>query len=191
MIMCQSGPYHALSFLGDRPAALFALNARRGPTFILNGTDDTVVAIPTHGPEFYQDLRRRVIALNGSSRDVFTTYFDPGASHRPAWVLKISAEWLENNLHFTNWTPTGVESLPVIKISTWAAKNDVHLSRSQMRDDRDGGLEAIEAGVPKLTPEQLSVLPMNEWQQHRDEFVYSVWAKDAIASAEQTPTFAR
>ena len=45
-VMCQSGPYHALEFLGDRPAVLFALQAKRGPTFIINGTNDTVVAIP-------------------------------------------------------------------------------------------------------------------------------------------------
>jgi len=46
-VMCQSGPYHAIEFLGDRGAALFTLQARRGPTYIVNGTNDTVVAIPS------------------------------------------------------------------------------------------------------------------------------------------------
>lgn len=184
MVMCQSGPYHALSFLGDRPAVLYTLNARRGPTFILNGTNDTVVAIPTHGPEFFANLRQRTIALNGSAKNVFTTYFDPGASHRPAWVLKIAAEWLDENLHFANWPMKKLDAMPVIKIRDWAANNGVHLDRSQMREDRDGGLEAIDVNVPKLTPEQLSVLPMSEWEKKHDEFVYSVWAKKAIAAAE-------
>lgn len=40
-VMCQSGPYNALEFLGDRPAVLFALQAKRGPTFIFNGMNDT------------------------------------------------------------------------------------------------------------------------------------------------------
>lgn len=183
MVMCQSGPYKALRFLGDRPAALYTLNARRGPTFILNGTNDTVVAIPTHNRDFFEDLRRRTIALNGSSKNVFTTYFDPGASHRPAWVLKIVAEWLDENLHFANWTPAQLKAMPVISILDWAQENGVHLNHSQMRKDRDGGLEAIDVNVPKLTPKQLCVLPRNDWEKQRDAFVYSVWARKAIAAA--------
>lgn len=116
--MCQAGPYHALEFLGDRPAAIFTLNARRGPTFILNGSDDTIVAIPQHGPAFFDDLHRRVVAMNGSTLNVFETYFDPGASHRPAWVLKIAAKWLEQTLRFPNWNNGVIQHLPVMKIST-------------------------------------------------------------------------
>lgn len=185
MVMCQSGPYKALRFLGDRGAVLYTLNARRGPTFILNGTDDTVVAIPTHGPKFFEDLRERTIALNGSDKNVFTTYFDPGASHRPAWVLKVAASWLDENLHFANWSPAQVKAMPVTLILDWAAKNGVHLNHSQMRKDRDGGLEAIDVNVPKLTSAQLTVLPRSEWEKKRDDFVYSVWAKKAIVSAER------
>lgn len=185
-VMTQSGPYKALRFLGDRGAAIFTMNARRGPTFILNGTDDTVVAIPTHGPSFFEDLRRRVIAMNGSSRNVFVTFFDPGASHRPSWVLKPAAEWLEANLHFADWTPAKVRQLPVVKIGDWAARNGVYLNHGERRQDRDAGLEAIAADVPRLTPEQLDVFSMAEWQKHRDKLVYSVWVKDAVAAAERS-----
>jgi hypothetical protein len=52
-----------------------------------------------------------------------------------------------------------------------------------MRQDRDAGLAAIDAGVPKLTREQLSVLPMEQWEQDKAQFVYSAWARDAIADA--------
>jgi len=184
MVMCQSGPWHALGFLGDRGAAIYTLNARRGATFIINGTDDTVVAIPEHGPDFFNDLRRRVVEMNGSSKNVFETYFDQGASHRPAWVKRVAAVWLDNQLHFANWKTGEIRSLPTIKIRDWAAKNDVRLNKSQMREDRDGGLEAIDADVPRLTPEQLSVLPRDQWEARRDEFVYSTWAKRATADAE-------
>ena len=183
-VMCQAGPWHALSFLGDRPAAIFTLNARRGPTFILNGTNDTVVAIPEHGPKFFDDLRRRTIAMNGSSKNVFQTWFDPGASHRPAWVLKVAAAWLAKNLHFPNWSERKVKSLPVVSIGDWAAATGVPLNRSAMRPDRDAGLEAISAGVPRLTVEQLTVVPLDEWQKRKEEFVYSHWASQAIADAE-------
>lgn len=183
-VMTQSGPYKALRFLGDRGAVLYTLNARRGPTFIFNGTDDTVVAIPTHGPAFFKNLRQRTIALNGSSKNVFTTYFDPGASHRPAWVLKPAAEWLEDHLHFANWTPESVKTMPVIKIGTWAAQNGVYLNSGQRRPNRDAGLEAINVNVPRLTPQQLDVFTMAQWRKYRDQLVYSVWAKDAVAAAQ-------
>ena len=185
MVMCQSGPYKALKFLGDRPAAIFALQARRGPTFIWNGTDDTVVAIPQHGPEFFEDLRKRTIALNGSEKNVFTTYFDPGAGHRPAWVTKPAAEWLAEQLHFAKWSAKKIRRLPTIRIADWAAQKGVHLNRSAEREDRDGGLRALDVDAPKLTPEQLSVLPMTEWERERAQFVYSSWAVDAIADAKR------
>jgi dienelactone hydrolase len=64
--MCQSIPYQSLGFLGDRPAVLYALHADHARTLVFNGAGDTVVAIPTVGtPEFFADLRRRVIALRG------------------------------------------------------------------------------------------------------------------------------
>jgi dienelactone hydrolase len=185
-VMCQSGPYHALEFLGDRAAVLFALEAKRGPTFIINGTNDTVVAIPTHGPDFFDDLRKRTIAELGWDKNVFTTYFDPGASHRPAWATKIAAQWLADNLHFANWKSRQIAGLPTIRIGDWAAKNGVELNKSAQREDRDAGLVAIDVNVPKLTPEQLSVLPRAEWEKEREEFVYSTWARDAIADAERS-----
>jgi len=184
-VMCQAGPYHALEFLGDRPAVLFTLQARRGPTFIINGTNDTVVAIPQHGPDFFADLRKRVMALNGSDKNVFTTYFDEGASHRPEWVMKVAGTWLDEQLHFADWKTKQIAALPTIKIGDWAAKVGVELNKSAQREDRDAGLVAIDVNVPKLTPEQLSVLPMAEWEKVRDEFVYSTWAQDAIADAKQ------
>ena len=184
MVMCQSGPWHALEFLGDRPAVIYTLNARRGPTFIMNGTNDTVVAIPQHGQQFFDDLRKRVIAMNGSEKNVFQTWFDPGASHRPAWVLKTAAEWLNSVLHFPGWTPEQIAKLPIVRIGDWAAANGVHLSKSDMRQDRAAGLEAIDVGVPRLVPQLLSVLPMNEWQKEKDRFAYSSWARKAIADAE-------
>jgi len=184
-VMCQAGPWHALEFLGDRPAAIFTMNARRGPTFIINGTADTVVAIPEHGPDFFDDMHQRVVAMNGSSHNVFETYFDEGASHRPEWVLKIAAEWLDRQLHFPNWPELSVAGLPTISIGEWAAKSDVPLTKSQLSSNRDAGLEAIDAKVPHLTPEQLSVLPLDDWEKQKKQFVYSAWIERAISEAQK------
>ena len=159
VMMCQGGPYRSLAFLGDRPAVLFTLHARRGDTFIINGTADTVVDIPHHGPDFFADLRQRVITLNGSDKGVFTNYFDPGASHRPSWVTPRAATWLNNQLHFPAWQGKDPDTLPTIRIGDWAARVGAAFSKNYDRNDRDAGIIALAADVPHLTVDQLDVLP--------------------------------
>ena len=182
-IMCQGGPYRASSFLGDRPAILYTLNARRGTTFIINGTNDTVVDIPHHEQDFFDALRLRVIALNSSSRGVFDTYFDPGASHRPNWMTPIAADWLNKNLHFPNWP----QQPPTEPMRTWAERVGYELNKSSTREDRDGGLTILTADVPLLTQDQLNILSPAAWQQRKSEFVYSTWVTRALADAQSKP----
>ena len=184
-VMCQSGPYKALNFLGDRGAALFTLNARRGPTFIVNGLADTVVDIPHHAQEFFQDLRSRVVAMNGSDKNVFKTEFIPGAGHRPTWLDRDTALWLDRQLSFPNWTHAEIEKKPIILIRDWAEKTGVRLSKSAaaLRDDHEGGLPALQANVPGLPPDQLDVLSNEDWQKVKKDFVYSSWVEHATSAA--------
>lgn len=185
-VMCQSGPYKALAVLGDRPAVLFTLNARRGDTFILNGTDDTVVDIPHHGPEFFADLRARVLALNGSDKGVFTTAFDPGASHRPNWMTPQAAAWLDAELHFPLWPPSTLAAKPSEPMRTWAEQVGYALNKSSARADRDAGLPVLVAAVPLLSADQLDDLTAEVWEQRKAEFVYTSWvaAAEKAASAD-------
>ena len=182
-VMCQSGPYKALSFLGDRPAVLFTLNARRGDTFILNGTEDTVVDIPHHEQDFFDALKLRVETLNGGAKGVFQTYFDPGASHRPNWMTPVAAEWLDRELHFPNWPQAKIAALPIEGARNWAARVGYPLGKSGEREDRDAGLPAIAASVPLLSQEQLNILPQAEWERRKTEFVYATWVERALADA--------
>jgi dienelactone hydrolase len=91
--MCQGLPYQSLQFLGDRPAAIYALHAARGPTLIFNGLADTVVAIPTHGEPFFQDLGRRTALLmadHGVLRPA-----DPRREPPAVFRHARSAQWLD------------------------------------------------------------------------------------------------
>jgi dienelactone hydrolase len=187
-VMCQSAPYNALSFMGDRPAVLYTMSARRGSTFIINGTNDTVVDIPHHGADFFADLRRRVITLNGSDHGVFTTYFDPGASHRPSWMTRTAAEWLDRQLHFPNWPEQSVATLPVASIKDWAVSVGYALNKSSAREDRDAGIQAIAADVPLLTAKDTDVLDRSAWDILKSEFVYSSWLERASARARAEVT---
>ncbi len=177
-IMCQSGPYKALRFLGDVPAVLFTMNARRGDTFIVNGTADTVVDIPHHGPDFFADLRARTIALNGSDKGVFTTSFDEGASHRPNWMTPIDDHWLAHELGFPD-----PPSLPTESMRAWATRTGYELGKSSGREDRDAGLVMVAAPVPLLTQDQLSILPRAQWDRQNHDFLYSTWVQRALAAA--------
>lgn len=179
--MCQAGPYNAVNFLGDRPGVLYTLNARRGDTLVLNGTADTVVDIPHHKQDFFDRLRERVELLNGGERGVFTTVFDPGASHRPNWMTPAAAAWLNRELHFPNWKGKDVATLPHEPMRMWAERVRYPLGKSSGREDRDAGLPVLTADVPLLTADQLDVLPVAEWEQHKREFIYASWVERAQA----------
>jgi dienelactone hydrolase len=189
-VMCQSGPYNALAFMGDRPAVLFTLSARRGNTFIINGTNDTVVDIPHHEQDFFDALRKRVVAMNGSDRGVFTTYFDPGASHRPSWMTRVAAQWLDRQLDFSNWKQGAIANLPVTSIRDWGVSVGYVFNKSSEREDRDAGIVAIAGNVPLMASAQTDILSRPGWELLKNDFIYSSWVKrafeDAKASTEST-----
>jgi len=181
--MCQGIPYQSLQFLGDRAAALYALHAARGPTLIVNGTADSVVGIPGHGHDdaFFRDLRERVARL-GTDRDrVFDFQFVPDVSHRPFFVTRPVAAWLERKLDFPNWTEATIRSMPTTQIGRWAAVNGVPLDRLYATEDREGGTPALGENVPALSRDQLSVFGPEEWQRDKKRFVYESWVEAARA----------
>jgi dienelactone hydrolase len=188
--MCQSLPYKALGFLGDRPAAIYALHASRGPTLIFNGLADTVVNIPAHGEPFFHDLRRRTASLAGSAENVFDYRLIPGISHRPFFVTKDVALWLEQKLDLPNWSAAEIEKMPTTHISAWAEANNVAMDRLYVVEDREGGTQAIGQSVPGLSREQLSVFPAEDWQNRKAGLIYESWvakARDAIAISTESP----
>ncbi len=182
--MCQALPYQALNFLGDRPAAIYALHAARGPTLIFNGLADTVVAIPTHGEAFFQDLRRRTAELSGDSGRVFKYRLLPDISHRPFFVTREVALWLEQQLDFPHWTADKIANMPTTHISAWAASNQVAIDRGYISEDREGGTQALGESVPGLPRETLLVLPAEKWQQRKAEFIYESWVAKARAALD-------
>jgi dienelactone hydrolase len=185
--MCQGLPYRSLAFLGDRPAALYSLHADRGPTLIANGLDDTVVAIPTHAEGFFADLRARVIRLRGGDIGVFEARFVPGASHRPYFVTRPVAAWLERQLDFPAWTDASIAALPETRVGTWAQARGVPLDRLYATEDREGGTHALGADIPGLSPAELSVLPPEEWERRKGRLIYESWLSEAQARSAAGP----
>ncbi len=182
--MCQGIPYQSLVFLGDRPAAIYALHAMRGPTLVFNGLKDTVVAIPTHGKTFFNDLQDRTAQLLGRREGILEVGFVPNVSHRPFFVTEPVALWLEKYLDFPMWTPATIRKMPTTHISRWVKVENVAVDPYYSSEDREGGVRALGAGIPGLSRSQLSVFTDEQWEQQKSRLVYEAWVQKAKSSIE-------
>jgi dienelactone hydrolase len=183
-VMCQAGPYKALNFVGDRGAVLYALNQHRGATFVINGTADPLVVSPHTLEPFFEDLRNRTAAITGTRSGLFETFWIPDAGHRPNFVTRPAALWLERQLHFPNWTERSIGDMDEVHISEWAAQTGAHIGRSFATEASEGGVHALAAGVPNLSREQLQAVPNDDWEQHKSEYVWESWVERARAASQ-------
>ncbi len=177
---CQGPAYAALITLGDRRSVLFALHARRGPLLIMNGSADTVMDIPHHDANWFAQARERATNLvendPAARRNLFTTVFYPGISHRTSWVDRDGVEWLNRELHFAFWdTDAKIDATGLTHISTWIKANGVDISPDYVREDREGGLDAVGAGLPSIPRADLMVLPDAGWQRLQDRLTWQAW----------------
>ena len=180
--MCQGMPYRSLEFLGDRPAAIYALHAARGPTLIWNGLADTVVNRDRTPPPFFDDLRTRTVRLRGKADGIFDTGFTPAASHRPFFVTKPAVLWLARQLRFPNWDLEKITAMSETHISEWAAANGVFMDKGYVSEDREGGVRALGTGVPGFTRESLTVFSEEEWQAQKQRLIIEAWESAARAA---------
>jgi dienelactone hydrolase len=180
-IMCQSTPYRALGFLGDRPAAIYALNARRGPTLVYNGLDDTVVAIPTHGEAFFADLQERTRRLRGSAAHLFEVGFVPHASHRPYFLTRPVALWLDRQLDLPAWSQAEITTMAETHIGTWAQARGVAMDKLYATEEREGGTPALGSDIPAIDRADLFVFTPEEWERKKDRLIYERWVEEAKA----------
>jgi len=181
--MCQGYPYQSLSFLGDRGAVIYALHAARGPTMVWNGTADNVVNMPHTLDPFFADLHARTVALHGSANNVFEWGFTQGASHRPQFLNRQCALWLNQQLHFPNWTDASIRAMPDTLISDWARRTNFPMDKLYATPEREGGTLAIGADVPGLEREYLSVFTPEEWQEHKADYQFATWTEWAEVAA--------
>ncbi len=170
--MCQAIPYQSLAFLGDRGPVLYSLNALRGPMLIHNGTTDEVVAIPSHGPDFFAQMRADTVKAFGTGKGVFTYSFTPDGGHRPYFVTRPVATWFHEQLHFPNWKAI---SDGETKISDWAKANQVPMDKAYADDHREGGTIALGKNIPWPAHDQLNAIPETEWREHQKDYIQEGW----------------
>lgn len=193
---CQGPPYLALKNLGadptDRGPMLFALQARRGPMYIMNGSNDTVMDIPHHGPDWFAEQKTETTALLANNpaaqRNLFTNVFYPGINHRTSWVDRDGVEWLNNELHFAFWnTDAKIEAAGITHVSTWVKANDVDIWKAFIREDREGGLDAVGTGLPGIPRADLMVMPDADWQSMKDRLTWQGWESKVLPAMSTPP----
>ncbi len=187
--MCQAIPYQSLNFLGDRPAVLYSLHADRGTTLIINGSADDAVGITRTGSKFFADLRRRTIALQGSDHNLFDVAFIPGGGHRPYFLTRPAALWLQQRLQFPYWSAYFIDKMPETHISDWAARNTITIDKLYATELREGGTLALGANIPAIPHDLMNALPLDQWERDKDKYIYETWVKNARAAI--TPSSAR
>jgi hypothetical protein len=183
--MCQGLPYKALGFLGDRAAALYAMHSDHARTMVFNGTQDSTVAMTRMDwrAAGFPDLRRRVEALGAKP---FEVGWSEGTAHRPYFVTRPVAMFLERVLDFPLWTEAKLLKMPMTIVGPWADANAVEMDRLYKTEDREVGTPALDVHVPGLTREQLSVFrDDDEWHRARGDYVYETWVERARTAGRE------
>ena len=142
---------------------------------IYNGLEDEVVNIPNHGRPFFEDLRTRTIALNGGEEGVFDVGFLEGASHRPHFVTKPVALWLESYQGFPHWSRQDIQSMPETRIGDWAEGNSVEMDPFYATEVRESGTMALRDDVPGIDRASLNVYATGEWEEQKGQLVHEKW----------------
>ncbi len=164
--MCQAIPYQAMKFLGDRGKELYLLHPA---TLVWNGTADDVVSIPKIGAEFFQKLQQSVAA------HPFAFGFTQGAGHRPYFVTRPVALWLQPRLRFPNWTAESIARMPETHILEWAETGGVFIERQYATELREGGTRALGTTVPAVPHARLNALPEEVWRRDAAKYTYESW----------------
>jgi len=185
---CQAPSYRSLGVIGDRTAIIYALNAARGPMYVMNGDGDTVMRMAEHPPTWFEAAHSRAAALLGddaSARaNLFTTVLYPGISHRTSWVDLDGTLWLNQQIHFAFWDERAIRAAGTTHVSDWIKANNVDISKNYIREDREGGIDAVGTGFPAIKRDDLMVLTPSEWQAEKPRLLYAAWAAKAIIAEE-------
>ncbi len=180
--MCQAIPYRSLSFLGERGPVIYALNAKRGPTLVINGDRDEVVDIVHHEKDWFEQLRKQTVAELGSSKEVFDVEFVPGEGHSPYFLTKPAAQWLEEKLKFPNWDRKKIASMPETQIEEWAVKTGAIAQTGSFFKRNEGATMALGSDIPAVSRDQLHAIPEVVWDSEYRDYIYESWVERAKAA---------
>src|SRR5262249_54164879 len=130
---------------------------------------------------FFDDLHKRTVVKHGSAKNVFEYGFEKDAGHRPYFVTRPAAVWLENQLHFPNWTPAQVAGMPETHIGEWARQEKGYIEPAYDTEVREAGARALGTGIHGVARERLHAVPVEQWEREKEQFIYEAWIAKAKA----------
>jgi hypothetical protein len=65
-----------------------------------------------------------------------------------------------------------IRNLGEVHISEWATQTGAHIGQGFQKEVSEGGVRALAADVPNIPRDLLQAVPLDEWQRHKDDFVW-------------------
>jgi mannose-6-phosphate isomerase-like protein (cupin superfamily) len=161
----------------------------------MNGLKDGLITKFNEQQPWFDALRDRVLTKDAlyfnevpAARErLFTTFFDPEAGHRPAFAERRAALWLNDQLHFPNWTNAQINAFPLTTAHDWATAHHVRITAAYDNPTQEGGTPILDLHLPGLTREQLTVVPVADWQRDRAQYTFDAWLEHAHAAEAASP----
>ena len=107
------------------------------------------------------------------------TICTPGGGHRPYFLTRPVALWLEKHLQFPNWTADSISRMPETHVMEWAAARNVSMDKLYATEVREGGTLALGKDFPAVPHDSMNALPADRWEREKDKYVYESWLKAA------------
>lgn len=187
-INCQIAPYKALHRkLGpDAGVLLYQRIGRATSTLVMNGTTDGLITKFNEEQPWFDRLRARIAAPPHNDLKVPDVIFYPGIGHRPSWVDRDAALWLNHQLHFPLWSDAQIKSFPTITAHDWTQQTGVRIASQYDTPISEGGVEALDLHLPGLTRDQLQAIPPDDWQRDRNQYILEGWVPKALAAEKSS-----
>ena len=134
---------------------------------------------------FFADLRQRTVQVHGGDDGVFDTGFVAGASHRPYFITRPVALWLEKHLDLPNWTAESLAAVPTTHIAEWSQKHNIHMDKLYATEQQEGGTDALGNDIPGYQREDLSVFTPEQWRCQKQRLVFETWVEAARSGVQQ------
>jgi hypothetical protein len=127
-------------------------------------------------------MRDRTVATLGSAQNVFEFGFNPIGGHRPYFLTKPVALWLQKQLHFPNWTEASIAAMPETPVAEWGKANGVPVEGGSAAEAKVGGILALGDDIPGYPREELSVFTKAEFEQVKTPYLLETWVAAARAA---------
>jgi dienelactone hydrolase len=181
---CQVAPWKALNGRTNNRAGVtvYKYLGETTNTLVMNGAADGLITKFNEQQPWFDDLRHHINAPPDDSLRVPEVIFYPNVGHRPSFVNRDAALWLNHQLHFPNWTDAQINAFPTITAHDWSTANHVPINKSYDTETSEGGVPALDLHLPGIPRAQLQAIPEAEWQQHRDQYTFESWTTHALAA---------